>query len=208
MNKNIGVEKAGVENIYTYEVDVTLWLDAQVPRSRANLDRSPNRTRYIEMLLAGITYQELVLIAKKNFGESFSVRGFSSLHSRIPKEIKNPIERMEKFIKEAPYGVNEILIMEELVMEQRKRFMQFKGLEEKASAPFNSRSQVARDLHSLLVDLLEAKMKAGIITRSPRTIELSGIKSVSQYSKEEKDKELERITAMLRYYKKGVPALV
>lgn len=202
MNKNIEVKKAKTANIYTYEFDFTLWLNAQVQKSRANLDRSPNRARYIEMLLAGITYRELVLMAKKNFGESFSVRGFSSLNSRIPKEIKNPIERMEKFIKEAPYRVNEILMMEELVMAQRKRFMQFKELEEKASAPFNSRSQVARDLHSLLVDLLEAKMKAGIITKSPMTIELSEIKSVSQYSEEEKDKELERITAKLRYYKK------
>jgi len=208
MNKNIKAKKTKVKNSYTYEFDITLWLNAQVPRSRANLDRSPNRTRYIEMLLAGITYRELVLIAKKNFGESFSVRGFSSLNSRIPKEIKNPIERMEKFIKEAPYRVNEILVMEELVIEQRKRFMQFKELEEKASAPFNSRSQVARDLHSLLVDLLEAKMKAGIIIRIPRTIELSGIKPVSQYSEEEKDKELERITAKLRYFKERVPALV
>ena len=208
MNKNIEVEKAKVKNSYTYEFNFTLWLDAQVPRSRANLDRSSNRVKYIEMLLAGITYKELVLMAKKNFGESFSVRGFSSLNSRIPKEIKNPIERMEKFIKEAPYRVNEILMMEELVMAQRKRFMQFKELEEKASAPFSSRSQVARDLHSILVDLLEAKMKAGIITRSPRTIELSGIKSVSQYSQEEKDKELERITAKLRYLNKRVPALV
>ena len=207
MNKNIEVEKAKVKNSYTYEFNFTLWLDAQVPRSRANLDRSPNRTRYIEMLLAGITYKELVLMAKKNFGESFSVRGMSSLNSRIPKEIKNPIERMEKFIKEAPYRVNEILMMEELVIEQRKRFMQFKELEENASAPFNSRSQVARDLHSLLVDLLEAKMKAGIITRIPRIIEFSGIKSVSQYSKEEKDKELERINAKLRYLNKQVPVL-
>jgi hypothetical protein len=207
MNRNIEVEKVKVENIYTYEFDLTLWLDAQVPKSRANLDRSPNRTRYIEMLLAGITYKELVLMAKKNFGESFSVRGFSSLNSRIPKEIKNPIERMEKFIKEAPYRVNEILMMEELVIEQRKRFVQFKELEEKASAPFSSRSQVGRDLHSLLVDLLEAKMKAGIIIRIPRTIELSGIKSVSQYSKEEKDKELERINAKLRYLNKQVPVL-
>ena len=208
MNKNIEVEKAKVKNSYTYEFNFTLWLDAQVPRSRANLDRSSNRVKYIEMLLAGITYKELVLMAKKNFGESFSVRGFSSLNSRIPKEIKNPIERMEKFIKEAPYRVNEILMMEELVMEQRKRFMQFKELEEKASAPFNSRSQVARDLHGLLVDLLEAKMRAGIVTRIPRTIEVSEIRSVSQYSEEEKDKELERITAKLRNLNKRVPALV
>jgi hypothetical protein len=50
-------------------------------------------------------------------------------------------------------------------------------------------------------------MKAGIITKSPMTIELSG-KSVSQYSEEEKDKELERITAKLRYYKNRVPAVV
>lgn len=208
MNKNIEVEKAKVKNSYTYEFNFTLWLDAQIPKSRANLDRSPNRAKYIEMLLAGLTYKESVQIAKKNFGESFSVRGFSSLNSRIPKEIKNPIERMEKFIKETPYRVNEILLMEELVIEQRKRFMQFKELEEKASAPFNSRSQVARDLHSLLVDLLEAKMKAGIITRSPMTIELSGVKSVSQYSEEEKDKELGRINAKLRYFHKRVPALV
>jgi len=202
MNKNIELKKAKVKNSYTYEFNFTLWLDAQVPKSRANLDRSPNRTRYIEMLLARITYRELVLIAKKNFGESFSVRGFSSLNSRIPKEITSPIERMEKFMKEAPYRVNEILMMEELVMAQRKRFIQFQVLEEKASAPFSSRSQIGRDLHSLLVDLLEAKMKAGIITKSPMTIELSEIKSVSQYSEEEKDKELERITAKLRYYKK------
>ncbi len=208
MNKNIEVKKAKVKDSYTCKFNFTLWLDAQVPRSRANLDKSPNRARYVEMLLAGITYKELVLMAKKNFGESFSVRGFCSLNSRIPKEIKNPIERVGKFIKETPYRVNEILWMEELVIEQRKRFMQFKELEEKASAPFNSRSQVARDLHSLLVDLLETKMKAGIITRSPRTIELSGIKSVSQYSEEEKDKELGRITAKLRYFKKRVPALV
>lgn len=208
MNKNIDEKKAEVENIYTYEVDLTLWLNAQVPKCRANLDRSPNRTRYIEMLLAGITYRELVLIAKKNFGESFSVRGISSLNSRIPKEIKNPISRMEKFIKEAPYRVNEILMMEELVMAQRHRFMQFQELEEKASAPFSSRSQVGRDLHSLLVDLLEAKMKAGIITKSPMTIELSEIKSISKYSEEEKDKELGRINAKLRYFHKRVPALV
>jgi len=208
MNKNIELKKAKVKDAYTCKFNFTLWLNAQVQTSRANLDRSPNRARYIEMLLAGITYQELVLTAKKNFGESFSVRGFSSLNSRIPKEIKNPIERMEKFIKEAPYRVNEILMMEELVMAQRHRFMQFQELEEKASAPFSSRSQVGRDLHSLLVDLLEAKMKAGIIIRIPRTIEISGIKSVSQYSEEEKDKELGRITAKLRYFEKRVPALV
>lgn len=181
-----------------YDVDVTKWINAQVPKGRTKFDRSKNRAIYIELLLADVPYRELVIIAKKKYNEDFSLRGFCLLNRKIPREIKNPIERMEKFIKEAPYRVNEILMMEELVTEQRKRFMDAGNFEAKAPVPLSSRSQVARDLHSLLVDLQEAKMKSGVITRVPEVIEISNIKSVSQYSEEDKKKELERIDNKLR----------
>ena len=181
-----------------YDVDVTKWLEGQVPKHRTKIDRSPNRGKYIELLLAGVTYRELVVIARDKYGEEFSTRGFCLFNGRIPEEIKNPIGRMERFVKEAPYRINEILMLEELVKKQRKRFNMSEALELKASIPLSSRSQVARDLHSMLMDLQEAKMKAGIIQKVPERVEIAGMKSVSQYNEEEKGKEMERINEKLR----------
>ena len=188
-----------VESSYDYDVDVSEWVNAQVPKSRTKIDRSKNRAMYIKLLLARVPYRELVRIAKVRYHEDFSVRGFCLFNNKIPEEVKDPISRMEKFIKEAPYRVNEILMMEELANEQRERFKMASVFEIKARVPIGSRSQVGRDLHSLLVDLQEAKMKAGIITKTPERLEvIGGLRSVSDYTKEEKDKELERIDAKLK----------
>jgi len=192
------------ENSYDYDIDVSEWVNAQVPKSRTKIDRSPNRAMYIKLLLARVPYRELVRIAKDKWGESFSVRGFCLFNNKIPEEIKDPINRMEKFIKEAPYRVNEILMMEELASQQRERFKMASTFENTAKVPLGSRSQVGRDLHSLLVDLQEAKMKAGIITKTPERVEITGgVRSVSEYTQEEKDKELERINDKLNNKQTG-----
>lgn len=188
-----------LEQTCNYDIDVSKWLDGNVPKTRTKLDRSPNRSFYIELLLASVPYRELVRIAKDKFNEAFSIRGFSTLNNKIPEDIKNPISRMEKFAVEAPYKVNEILMMEELVREQRHRFMLAKNFEKTAQVPLSGRSQVARDLHTLLVDLQEAKMKAGVITKTPEVLEIKdGMKSVSNYTVAEKDKELERISDKIK----------
>ena len=197
-------EKENLEKGYDYETDVTKWMEAQVPKHRTKIDRSPNRGMYIQLLLSGVTYRELVTVAKHRWDEDISIRAFSEFNSRIPEDVKNPISRMEKFIKEAPYRVNEILMMEELVLKQRGRFNQGAVLESKAPAPFSSRSQVARDLHNLLVDLVDTKMKAGIIPKTPDRLEVTGgLKSVSDYTKEEKDEELKRINDKLKSSRKA-----
>lgn len=196
--KNLEDEEE-VEKSYDYEIDVSEWVNAQVPKSRTKIDRSPNRAMYIKLLLARVPYRELVRIAKERYNESFSVRGFCLFNNKIPEEIKDPINRMERFIKEAPYRVNEILMMEELASEQRERFKMASTFEKTAKVCVGSRSQVGRDLHNLLVDLQEAKMKAGVITKVPERLEVTGgLRSVSDYTKEEKDKELERINDKLK----------
>ncbi len=192
-----GEEK--VEKGYDYEIDVSEWVNAQVPKGRTKIDRSKNRAMYIKLLLARVSYRELVRLAKDKYNESFSVRGFCLFNRKIPEEIKDPVNRMERFIKEAPYRINEILMMEELASDQRERFRMSGDFEKKANIPLGSRSQVGRDLHNLLVDLQEAKMKAGVITKVPERLEVTGgLKSVSDYTKEEKDKELERINDKLK----------
>ena len=200
MNENIKIDdEEDVIKSYNYDVDVSKWVEAQVPKGRTKLDRSKNRAFYIELLLSGVPCREMVIIARDRFKESFSNRGFNALKHRIPEKIYNPISRMEKFAEEAPYRINEILMMEELAREQRSRFMGSKNFEEKAKVPLSSRSQVARDLHTLLVDLQEAKMKAGVITKTPEVLELrDGMKSVSNYTEKEKDKELEYIRGKIK----------
>jgi len=188
-----------LEKNYNYETDVTKWMEAQVPKHRTKIDRSPNRGMYIQLLLSGVTYRELVAVAKHRWNEAISVRAFSEFNNRIPEDVKNPITRMEKFVKEAPYRVNEILMMEDLVLKQKQRFDQGAELESKAPAPFSSRSQVARDLHNLLVDLVDTKMKAGVLPKTPERLEVTGgLRSVTDYTKEEKDEELRRINDKLK----------
>lgn len=183
-----------------HEIDVNYWITSQIPNGRTKIDLSKNRMEYISLMLSGITYRELEAIAKDKYKEHITRQTFNNYYlKRIPEEIKNPIGRMEKFIKEAPYRVNELLMLEELVLEQRNRFFGCKTMEDQLHIPISSRSQVARDYHAALIAFQEAKMRAGLITRAPDRIEISEkLKSVSDYSPEEKTKEMERITDIIK----------
>jgi len=188
-------EEDDAGHLKKYEIDVNFWLASQIPKGRTKIDLSKNRKEYIALMIARVTYRELEMIAREKYGEHITRQTFDNYYlQRVPEEVKNPIGRMEKFIKEAPYRINELLLLEELVEEQRNRFFQCKKIEDQLNVPMAQRSIVARDYHAILVAFQEAKMRAGLITRAPERIEITGgTKSVSDYTDGEKGRELKRI---------------
>jgi len=202
--KDDTVEEEESSHLKNYDIDVNYWLTSQIPKGQTKIDLSPNRKEYISLMLSGVSYRELEKISRERYGEKICRQTFNNFYLyKIPEEVKNPIGRMEKFIKEAPYRINELLLLEELVEEQRERFFSCKKIEDQLHVPMSSRSGVARDYHAVLVAFQEAKMKAGLIQRAPERIEiLEGTKSVSDYTEEDKKKELERINGKLGNIKK------